>query len=162
MEGGRISVGVVGMNYWGPNLARNLARLDGCRVAWVCDRDEEVLARHRAAHPAARFTARYEDLLEDPDLDAVVIATPVPTHAPLARQALETGKDAFVEKPLALTGRDANELAALADARGRVLMVDHLLVYHPAVQAVKDLIEAGRLGQVFYLYGNRLNLGIVR
>jgi predicted dehydrogenase len=91
-----------------------------------------------------------------------VIATPVPTHAPLARLALEADKDAFVEKPLALTGRDANELAALADARGRVLMVDHLLVYHPAVQKLRDLVDEGALGRVFYLYGNRQNLGIVR
>ena len=157
-----VSVGVVGMNYWGPNLARNFDRLEGCRLAWVCDRDEAVLDRHRASYPGSRFTTRYEDLLEDGDLDAVVIATPVPTHAALTRLALDAGKDAFVEKPLALTGADARSLAELADARGRVLMVDHLLVYHPAVQKLKDLIDEGALGQVFYLYGNRQNLGIVR
>ncbi len=157
-----LSIGVVGMNYWGPNLARNFDRLDGCRVTWICDRDDAVLDRHRPAYRNSRFTSRYEDLLEDAELDAVVIATPVPTHAPLARLALEAGKDAFVEKPLALTARDANELAALADARGRVLMVDHLLVYHPAVQKLHDLIREGTLGRVFYLYGNRQNLGIVR
>jgi predicted dehydrogenase len=156
------SIGVVGMNYWGPNLARNFDRLEGCRVSWICDRDQAVLDRHRASYPRATLTTRYEDLLEDPALDAVVIATPVPTHAPLARKALEADKDAFVEKPLALTARDANELAALADARGRVLMVDHLLVYHPAVQKLKDLVTDGTLGRVFYLYGNRQNLGIVR
>ncbi len=157
-----VSVGVVGMNYWGPNLARNFARVPGCRLAWVCDRDAEVLARHRDSYPASRFTADYDELLADPDLDAVVIATPVPTHAPLARRALEAGKDVFVEKPLAVTARDANDLAAQADARERVLMVDHLLVFHPGVQAVKDLIEDGTLGRIFYLYGNRQNLGIVR
>jgi predicted dehydrogenase len=157
-----ISLGVVGMNYWGPNLARNFARLDGCRMTWICDRDEAVLDRHRSAYPDSRLTARYEDLLQDDGLDAVVIATPVPTHAPLARRALEAGLDAFVEKPLALTGREARELADLAEERGRVLMVDHLLIYHPAVQAVKEMVESGRLGRVFYLYGNRQNLGIVR
>ncbi|HTI34435.1 MAG TPA: Gfo/Idh/MocA family oxidoreductase [Miltoncostaea sp.] len=162
MAGDATTIGIVGMNYWGPNLARNFDRLDGCRVTWICDRDEAVLDRHRPSYRNSRFTARYEDLLEDPDLDAVVIATPVPTHAPLARLALEADKDAFVEKPLALTARDANELASLADARGRVLMVDHLLVYHPAVQKLHDLIRDGDLGQVFYIYGNRLNLGIVR
>jgi predicted dehydrogenase len=156
------TIGVVGMNYWGPNLARNFDRLDGCSVTWICDRDEAVLDRHRPSYANARFTARYEELLEDSDLDAVVIATPVPTHAPLARLALEADKDVFVEKPIALTARDANELAALADARGRVLMVDHLLVYHPAVQKLHELISGGSLGQVFYLYGNRQNLGIVR
>jgi predicted dehydrogenase len=159
---GTVSVGVVGMNYWGPNLARNLDRLEGCHLAWLCDRDEAVLDRHRSTYPATRLTTRYEDLLDDPSLDAVVIATPVPTHAPLARRALEAGKDAFVEKPLALTGREANELAELADERGRVLMVDHLLVYHPAVQKLKELVDGGTLGRVFYLYGNRQNLGIVR
>jgi predicted dehydrogenase len=162
MAGDATTIGIVGMNYWGPNLARNFDRLDGCRVTWICDRDEGVLDRHRPSYRNSRFTGRYEDLLEDPDLDAVVIATPVPTHAPLARLALEADKDAFVEKPLALTAGDANELASLADARGRVLMVDHLLVYHPAVQKLHDLIRDGDLGQVFYLYGNRLNLGIVR
>ena len=157
-----VSVGVVGMNYWGPNLARNFDRLDGCRLAWVCDRDEAVLDRHRSAYPASAFTTGLDDLLGDDDLDAVVIATPVPTHAPLARMVLEAGKDVFVEKPLALTGQDANDLASLATASGRVLMVDHLLVYHPAVQKLKDLVDDGSLGQVFYLYGNRQNLGIVR
>jgi predicted dehydrogenase len=157
-----VTVGVVGMNYWGPNLARNLDRLEGCRLGWVCDRDEAVLDRHRATYPASAFTTAYEDLLGDDGLDAVVIATPVPTHAPLARMALEAGKDVFVEKPLALTGSDANELADLAEESGRVLMVDHLLVYHPAVRKLKEMVDEGSLGRVFYLYGNRQNLGIVR
>lgn len=161
-ESREVRLGVVGMNYWGPNLARNFDRMQGCRLAWVCDRDEAVLDRHRDAYPGSSFTTRYEDLLEDDSLDAVVIATSVPTHAALTRMALEAGKDAFVEKPLALTGADARELAEMADARDRVLMVDHLLVYHPGVQKLKDLIDEGRLGQVFYLYGNRQNLGIVR
>lgn len=159
---GAVTVGVVGMNYWGPNLARNFDRLEGCRLAWVCDRDEAVLDRHRAAYPGSAFTTELDDLLRDDDLDAVVVATPVPTHAPLARRVLEAGKDVFVEKPLALTGDDANALVALADTGGRVLMVDHLLVYHPAVAKLKELIDEGRLGRVFYLYGNRQNLGIVR
>ena len=116
---GVTTIGIVGMNYWGPNLARNFDRLDGCDVTWICDRDEAVLDRHRPSYANARFTARYEHLLEDAGLDAVVIATPVPTHAPLARLALEADKDAFVEKPLALTARDANELAALAAMMAR-------------------------------------------
>ncbi len=159
---GEVSVGVVGMNYWGPNLARNFDRIEGAALSWICDRDESVLARHRASYPSARFTTDLEDLLADDELDAIIIATPVPTHAPLARMVLEAGKDVFVEKPLALTGEDANGLAALADAGDRVLMVDHLLVYHPAVRKLKDMVEAGDLGEVFYLYGNRQNLGIVR
>lgn len=157
-----VNVGVVGMNYWGPNLARNFARLPGARLAWICDLDESILDRHRPAYPQTTFTTRLDDLLEDDGLDAVVIATPVPTHAPLAKRVLEAGKDAFVEKPLALTAADADELVRVADAGDRVLMVDHLLVYHPAVRKVKELVDDGTLGQIYYLYGNRQNLGIVR
>lgn len=160
--GAPVNVGVVGMNYWGPNLARNFDRLADAQLAWICDLDEAVLDRHRPAYKTTRFTTDLDDLLGDETLDAVVVATPVPTHAPLARRVLEAGKDCFVEKPLALTAADANDLVRVADAGGRVLMVDHLLVYHPAVKAMKDLVDDGTLGRTFYLYGNRLNLGIVR
>ncbi len=158
----RVRLGVVGMNYWGPNLARNFARLADAELAWCCDLDPEVLDRHRDAYPTTRFTTSYDDLLNDDALDAVVIATSVPTHAALAKRALLAGKHTFVEKPLALRAADAWELAALGDREGLVLMVDHLLVYHPGLQRVKQMIDAGDLGQVFYLYGNRQNLGIVR
>jgi len=157
-----VTVGVVGMNYWGPNLARNFARLEGCALRWCCDLDEAVLDRHRSAHPNTRFTTDIDDLLGDDDLDAVVIATSVPTHAHLAGMVLDAGKHVFVEKPLAVDAADARRLASAADAAGRVLMVDHLLVYHPGVRALKSLIDDGALGQIFYLYGNRQNLGIVR
>jgi predicted dehydrogenase len=157
-----VSVGVVGMNYWGPNLARNFARLEGCDLRWCCDLDEDLLERHRPAHPSTRFTADIDDLLSDDELDAVVVATSVPTHARLAGMALAAGKHTFVEKPLAVDAADARRLVAQADEADRVLMVDHLLVYHPAVRALRALVEEGALGQVFYLYGNRQNLGIVR
>lgn len=157
-----VNIAVVGMNYWGPNLARNFDRLPDARLAWMCDLDQAVLDRHRPTYAATRATTDLDEVLADPDLDAVVVATPVPTHAPLARRVLEAGKDCFVEKPLALRAAEANDLVAIADAGERVLMVDHLLVYHPAVRAMRDLVEAGTLGRVFYLYGNRLNLGIVR
>ncbi len=157
-----VRLGVVGMNYWGPNLARNFARMPNAELAWCCDLDAEVLDRHRPGYPSTRFTTRYDDLLEDDTLDAVVIATSVPTHAALARRALLAGKHAFVEKPLATSGADAREIASLGDARGLVVMVDHLLVYHPGLQRVKQMIDAGDLGQIYYLYGNRQNLGIVR
>jgi len=150
------------MNYWGPNLARNFARLPDAELAWCCDLDPDLLERHSLSHPTTRFTTQYADLLDDPDLEAIAIATSVPTHAALAKRALEAGKHAFVEKPLALTAEDAREVAALAEAGDRILMVDHLLVYHPAVQKMKALVEEGALGEVFYLYGNRQNLGIVR
>lgn len=157
-----VSVGVVGLNYWGPNLARNFDRLERARLTWCCDLDTELLDRHRPAFKSARFTTDLDDLLGDPDLDAVVIATPVPTHAQLALKVLEADKHVFVEKPLALTAEDARAVAELGAARDRVVMVDHLLVHHPAVQAVKDLVANGTLGDIFYMYGNRQNLGIVR
>jgi len=158
----RVRLGVVGMNYWGPNLARNFARLPNAELAWCCDLETEVLDRHRDAYPTTQFSTRYDDLLEDDSLDAVVIATSVPTHAALAKRALLAGKHTFVEKPLALAAADARELASLGDREGLVVMVDHLLVYHPGLQRVKQMIDSGDLGRIFYLYGNRQNLGIVR
>lgn len=157
-----VRIGVVGMNYWGPNLARNFARLPGADLAWCCDLDEAVLDRHRSAYPGTRFTTDLDDVLGDPEVDGVVIATSVPTHAALATRALEAGKHTFVEKPLALSAADARAVATLADERGLALMVDHLLVYHPGLQMLRRYVEDGTLGRVFYLYGNRQNLGIVR
>ncbi len=158
----KVRLGVVGMNYWGPNLARNFARMPDAELAWLCDLDTDVLDRHRDAYPTTAFTTRYDDLLEDDSLDAVVIATSVPTHAALAKRALTAGKHTFVEKPLALAASDAWELARIGDRENLVVMVDHLLVYHPGLQRVKQMIDDGDLGQIYYLYGNRQNLGIVR
>ena len=156
------SVGVVGMNYWGPNLARNFARLKDCDLRWLCDLDERLLERHASAYPGVQTTTDLDEMLADPKLDAVIIATSVPTHAALALRALDAGKHCFVEKPLALTASDARAVSDRAAERGLTLMVDHLLVFHPAVVHLKALIDEGRLGSVFYLYGNRQNLGIVR
>jgi predicted dehydrogenase len=157
-----VRIGVVGMNYWGPNLARNFARMKGAELSWCCDLDDAVLDRHRDAYPTTRFTTSMDEMLADADLDAVVVATSVPTHARLALLAIDAGKHVFVEKPLALTAADARAVVDAADAKGVSVMVDHLLVYHPGVQKLKALVDEGTLGKVFYLYGNRQNLGIVR
>jgi predicted dehydrogenase len=158
-----VRLGVVGLNYWGPNLARNFDRLPGCELTWCCDLDQSLLDRHRSAFPHTAFTTNLDDLLGDGRLDAVVIATSVPTHAVLATRALEAGKHVFVEKPLALTAADARGVAELAEERSLIAMVDHLLVYHPGLRKVKELVEGGALGdRTFYMYGNRQNLGIVR
>jgi predicted dehydrogenase len=154
------TIGVVGLNYWGPNLVRNFDDLAG--LSWLCDLDEERLSQLGARYPGARTTARFEDLLEDDALDAVVIATPVPTHHALAKQALEAGKHVFVEKPPAMRAVEMDELVALAEERDRVLMPGHLLLYHPGVLKLKELVESGELGDVLCVYGNRQNLGIVR
>lgn len=157
-----VRLGVVGMNYWGPNLARNFDRLPEADLAWLCDLDPAVLDRHRANYPSTACVTDLNELLHDDTLDAVVIATSVPTHARLALACLEAGKHVFVEKPLALSASDARAVANLAREKGLVCMVDHLLVYHPAVEKLKSYVDEGTLGEVFYLYGNRQNLGIVR
>ena len=158
-----VSVGIVGLGYWGPNLARNFAAIPGCEVRYLCDADEAARDRVARTLPAARATADLDELLADPDLDAVVLATPVPTHAELAVRALEAGKHCFVEKPLAVTSADAERAVAAAHHAGRLLMVGHLLEYHPGVRRLKELTASGELGEeIYYIYGNRLNLGKLR
>jgi predicted dehydrogenase len=155
-------VGVVGLGYWGPNLARNFAAIDGCELAWLCDASEQARARLAPVFPAARTSGELSALLGDPDLDAVVLATPVPTHAELAVSVLEAGKHCFVEKPLATNALDAERALAAAERSGRTLMVGHLLEYHPAVARLKEVIAGEELGELYYVYGNRLNLGKLR
>jgi predicted dehydrogenase len=155
-------VGVAGLGYWGPNLARNFASLPGCELAWCCDASEAARERFARVFPSARFTAELEDLLGDPELDAVVLATPVPTHAALAERVLGAGKHCFVEKPLAQSVADAERAVAAAEKSGRILMVGHLLEYHPGVAKLKEIAGSGELGDIHYIYSNRLNLGQLR
>jgi predicted dehydrogenase len=157
-----INVGVVGLGYWGPNLARNFAAIPDCRVTWLCDASEQARRRLEQSFPQAHSTEDVERLLEDPELDAVALATPVPTHAQLAARVARAGKHCFVEKPLATSAEDAEDAIAAAREAGRVLMVGHLLEYHPAVHRLKELLDAGELGELYYVYGNRLNLGKLR
>jgi len=154
------TLGQVGLGLWGSNLARNFGEL--ARLEWLCDSSEEALGRARSRFPSARLTARFDDLLEDGKVDAVIVATPVPTHAELTRRALEAGKHVFVEKPMALTAAEAEEVVTLAEEDGLVLMPGHLLLYHPGVAKLKELVESGELGDVLYVNGNRQNLGTIR
>jgi predicted dehydrogenase len=156
----RVRVGLVGLGYWGPNLARNFDVL--ADLKWLCDIDAAHRAPFEARYPNAKGTADYEELLEDPELDAIVIATPVPTHYELARQALEAGKHVLVEKPPAMKAEEMDELVRLSAARDLVLMPGHLLLYHPGVRKLKELVDSGELGEVMCVYTNRQNLGIVR
>jgi predicted dehydrogenase len=157
-----IRVGVVGLGYWGPNLARNFAAIGDCELAWCCDGSEAARARWAPAFPGARFTAEIEDLLDDPELDAIVLATPVPTHGPLAERVLRAGKHCFVEKPLAYSVAEAERAVAAAREADRTLMVGHLLVYHPGVSKLKAIADSGELGETHYIYSHRLNLGQLR
>jgi predicted dehydrogenase len=153
-------VGVVGLGYWGPNLVRNFDDL--AELVWLCDLDEELRSRFSARYPNAQVTADYGDLLADETLDAIVVATPVPTHYALAKQALEAGKHVMVEKPPAMHAAEMDELVRIAADRDLVLMPGHLLLYHPGVLKLKELVDTGELGDVLCVYGNRQNLGIVR
>ncbi len=153
-------IGVVGLGYWGPNLARNFAELGA--LSWLGDLDPELRQTFSARYPSARVTDSFEELLGAPEVEGVVVATPVPTHYALAKQALEAGKHVLVEKPPAMKAEEIDELVALAADRDLVLMPGHLLLYHPGVRKLKELIDSGELGEVLCVYGNRQNLGIVR
>jgi predicted dehydrogenase len=155
-----VRVGQAGLGEWGRNLARNFAEL--ADLTWLCDPAEGKREEFTARYPQARFTAEFSELLDDAALEAVVIATPVPTHYELAKQALEAGKHVFVEKPPAMTTSEIDELVTLARERERVLMPGHLLLYHPGVVKLKQLVDEGVLGDVLMVYGNRQNLGRIR
>jgi UDP-2-acetamido-3-amino-2,3-dideoxy-glucuronate N-acetyltransferase len=152
-------VAVIGTGYWGKNLVRTFANLGVLRT--VCDVSRESLDRLQV-DSAVRRTALFEEVLKDPEVSAVAIATPASSHSKLVRSALQAGKDVFVEKPLALTVRDGQELVKLAEDTKRILMVGHILRYHPAVRKLKGMIDAGELGKVEYAYSNRLSIGKLR
>jgi predicted dehydrogenase len=158
----QVRVGVVGLGYWGPNLARNFDALPGADLAWCCDGDADARARLEPVFRTTRFTADLDDLLGDPDLDAIVLATPVPTHADLAVRVLDAGKHCFVEKPLGQSVEQAERAVAAARRNDRTLMVGHLLQYHPGVRKLKEIADSGELGDIHYIYGQRLNLGKLR
>ena len=157
-----VRIGIIGLGYWGPNLARALASTPGCELAYACDLDEGNRARIEGRYPGTVLTDRFDDLLEDDTLDAIVVATGAPSHHKIGMQVLQAGKHALIEKPLALTVADARELVDTADAKGRVLMVGHLLRFHPVFQQLQATTESGALGRMLYLYTNRLNFGKVR
>jgi predicted dehydrogenase len=157
-----VRVAVVGLGYWGPNLARNYDALPGVELRWCCDEDAAARERVAVRHPRTRFTGDLDEVLGDPALDAVVLATPVGTHARLALRVLEAGKHCLVEKPLALSVADGERVVAAARRADRVLMVGHLLQYHPGVNKLKEIADSGELGDIHYIYGNRLNLGQLR
>ncbi|HEY2936604.1 MAG TPA: Gfo/Idh/MocA family oxidoreductase [Gaiellaceae bacterium] len=153
-------VAVVGLGYWGPNLARNFDELGA--LGALCDLDDSLRERYGARYPNVRVYADYDELLADDSIAGVVIATPVPTHHALAKRALAAGRHALVEKPPAMRATEMEELVELAEASSLVLMPGHLLLYHPGVRKLKELIEARELGDVLCVYGNRQNLGKIR
>lgn len=155
-----ISVAVIGAGYWGPNLIRNFAACPGVRLAAVCDRDQNRLAAVLARYPGVEAASDAQQLLARKDIDAVAIATPVRTHAPLGLAALEAGKHVLIEKPLAADVREAELLVKAARLNQRTLMVDHTFIYSPAVQKIKEIVESGELGEILYVDSVRINLGL--
>jgi predicted dehydrogenase len=155
-----LNVAVVGVGYWGPNLVRNLHALDDASPALVCDHHPERLATIEDRYPGLPTTMDYARVLDDPAIDAIVIATQVGTHAELATAALEAGKHVLVEKPLAASVTEAESLIELADRRGVTLMTGHTFLYSPAVNVVREVIEAGELGEIQFISSRRVNLGI--
>src|ERR1041384_6390968 len=155
-----VKVGVGGCGYWGPTLGRNLRKPPDCYLKPVCDWNESRLNHMRRLYPDVATTPQFEDLLQDRDLDAVVIATPARFHYEMAKAALQANKHVFIEKPIARTGAEAEELISLAQRPGLTLMVGHTFLFSPAVRRMKEIIDAGDIGEVRYIAARRLNLGL--
>ncbi len=157
-----VGIGVVGAAGWGSNVVRAFSNAKGSALRWVCDLNSDLLTKVASSYPGVRTTRSFDDLVADADVTGIAVAVDVPNHYKLARQALEAGRHVFVEKPLTLSVSEGAELCELAEKSGLTLMVGHLLLYHPALVRTKAYIDAGELGEVFYLSCERLNLGIVR
>jgi len=155
-----LRVAVVGLGYWGPNLVRNLHEVEDAEVAWICDLDTNALEVIGRRYPAVKRTTSFDEVLADATVDAIAIATPVTTHAPLATAALEAGKHVFVEKPLAASSDEAAALLELADEKGLTLMPGHTFLYSPAVNMVAEMIRSGELGDIYFISTSRVNLGL--
>ena len=154
------NVAIVGYGYWGPNLLRNYLEVPGVSVTWVCDRRPEALEKVRRRYPAQAVSGSYDEVLADPAVDAVVIATPISTHFDLAAAALRAGKHVFVEKPMTSSTADAEELVRLAGETGLTLMVGHTFVFSPPVRKLGELIHDGSLGDIHFITSSRVNLGL--
>jgi predicted dehydrogenase len=155
-----LNVAVVGCGYWGPNLIRNFSSLPGCRVKTICDLDQERLGHLHRGYPDATPTTDFANVVKDPGVDAVAIATPVRTHFALAEKCLKAGKHTFIEKPMAASSDQCRELIEVAAARSLVLMVGHTFVYSAPVRKIKEIIALGEIGDVLYVSSRRLNLGL--
>jgi predicted dehydrogenase len=155
-----VKVAVVGLGYWGPNLVRNLHSVDACTGVVACDMDKARVKSVQSTYPATAGTCLYEEVLADPRVAAVIISTPVATHAELAAAALEAGKSVLVEKPLAASARDASDLIQLATQNGVLVMAGHTFLYSPPVQTVSRLLQQGQVGVPLYVQSSRVNLGI--
>ncbi len=155
-----VRVGVIGYGYWGPNIVRNFHGLDNCQVMAVCDKSPNALRRANRAYPGVHMTTDFQEVLTSPQIDAVAIVTPVWTHFELAKSALLNGKHVFVEKPFTSNAEQAAELIELAESRNLKIMVDHTFLFSGAVRKIRELVDAGTLGPLYYFDSTRVNLGL--
>ena len=155
-----IRVGVIGYGYWGPNIVRNIQSLESAAVVAICDRNEAALRRAARLYPSLRMTSDFSEILRAPDIDAVAVVTPVWTHYEIAKAALENGKHVFVEKPFTSTSHQAEELIELAERKNLKIMVDHTFLFSGAVKKIRELVEVGTLGPLYYFDSTRVNLGL--
>ncbi len=155
-----IRVGVVGYGYWGPRIARNFQGLNGCELSAICDKSSDALRRAKQSFPGVHTTSDLKDVLCSPQIDAVAVITPVWTHFELAKAALENGKHVFVEKPFTSTAAQAEQLIELAERKQRIIMVDHTFLFTGAVKKIRELIDQGALGKLYYYDSTRVNLGL--
>ncbi|NOY86855.1 MAG: Gfo/Idh/MocA family oxidoreductase [Deltaproteobacteria bacterium] len=155
-----LNIGVVGCGYWGPNLIRNFHSQEGCRVKTICDLDENRLAHLANLYPGVGTTTDLDEVVNDPEIDAVAVATAVDLHFPLARRSLLAGKHTFVEKPMTSSSAHSRELVDLADSRGLTLMTGHTFIYSAPVRRIKEIVDSGELGEIYYISSRRLNLGL--
>ena len=155
-----VGIGLVGFGYWGPNLARNFFRQPDCRLVAIHDQDPAAVAKAGQTFPSAGLEDQFDDLLSNPDIDAIAIATPVSSHFELASRALNAGKDVLVEKPLSSDVAEAKKLIKTAEKNNRILSVDHTFLYTGAVRKIKELIESEKVGEIVYLDSVRINLGL--
>lgn len=157
-----VTLGVLGYGYWGPNLVRNFDSLPDAVVKTVCDKNEKALERLKKENPKINLVSEADEILNDDEIDAVVIALPAPNHAEFSTKALRRGKHVFVEKPLTMTVKEAHEIVKVVEETKLTLMVGHLLLYHPSVIRLKEIVDSGELGELYYINSQRLNLGKVR
>lgn len=155
-----MKIAVIGLGYWGPNIVRNLYESRICEKLYCCDKDEAKGAKIKSRYPTILTTNNYKELLQNPEIDGAIIATPVSTHFPLAMEFLNAGKHVFVEKPFTSSPKEGEELVANAKAKGKVIMVGHTFEYSPPVIKIKDIIERGELGKIYYISASRVNLGL--
>jgi len=157
-----ISIAVVGAGAWGKNHIRVFSEIPNVRLKYICDSDPSKLSSVQKAYPQSKMVENLRLILQDPDVNGVVVASSAASHYSLSKEILLADKDVLVEKPMALNSKDAEEMQTIAEKKGRILMVGHLLIYHPVVDRLKQMIASGELGKIHYIYTQRVNLGVIR